>query len=162
MNGKNIAKYREDNGISQVEMAERLGIAPSTLSRWELNKTAPKGEDYDHLREMIGEEYLTDDDLSETKKTIQTICEVSDRVDSILYQVTKIESNQKQFEIEDNKSASKHRMIRTIAVVGTCIFIIIVFLYTWFHILNHGIRDEVIEGSDEMGTPSYFEIDDGQ
>lgn len=53
MNGKNIAKYREDNGISQVEMAERLGIAPSTLSRWEHNKTAPKGEDYDRLKEMI-------------------------------------------------------------------------------------------------------------
>ena len=59
MNGKNIAKYREDNGISQVEMAERLGIAPSTLSRWELNKTAPKGEDFDRLKELVGEEYLT-------------------------------------------------------------------------------------------------------
>ena len=160
MNGKNIAKYREDNGISQVEMAERLGIAPSTLSRWELNKTAPKGEDYDHLKEMIGEEYLTDEDLSETKKTIQAISEVSDRVDSILYQVTKIEENQRSIEIDNVER--EHIKIRTRVIILTCIFIMALAFCTWYYWINNGFSGKTVEGPAEMGTPSYFEIDDGQ
>ena len=64
MNGKNIIKYREDNGISQIELANELGVARSTLSRWEQNKTVPRGEDYDHLRKIIGDEYITDEDLT--------------------------------------------------------------------------------------------------
>ena len=160
MNGKNIAKYREDNGISQVEMAERLGIAPSTLSRWELNKTAPKGEDYDRLKEMIGEEYLTDEDLSETKKTIQTISEVSDRVDSILYQVTKIEKNQRSIEIDNVER--EHIKIRTRVIILTCIFIMALAFCTWYYWINNGFSGKTVEGPAEMGTPSYFEIDDGQ
>ena len=160
MNGKNIAKYREDNGISQVEMAERLGIAPSTLSRWELNKTAPKGEDYDRLKELVGEEYLTDEDLSETKKTIQTISEVSDRVDSILYQVTKIEKNQRSIEIDNVER--EHIKIRTRVIILTCIFIMALAFCTWYYWINNGFSGKTVEGPAEMGTPSYFEIDDGQ
>ncbi len=160
MNGKNIAKYREDNGISQVEMAERLGIAPSTLSRWELNKTAPKGEDYDRLKELVGEEYLTDEDLSETKKTIQAISEVSDRVDSILYQVTKIEENQRSIEIDNVER--EHIKIRTRVIILTCIFIMALAFCTWYYWINNGFSGKTVEGPAEMGTPSYFEIDDGQ
>ena len=160
MNGKNIAKYREDNGISQVEMAERLGIAPSTLSRWELNKTAPKGEDFDRLKELIGEEYLTDEDLSETKKTIQAISEVSDRVNSILYQVTKIEENQRSIEI-DNVERERIK-IRTRVIILTCIFIMALAFCTWYYWINNGFSGKTVEGPAEMGTPSYFEINDGQ
>lgn len=162
MNGKNIKKYRDDNGISQIELAKQLGVARSTLARWEKNKTFPRDDDYDHLKDIIGDEYLTDVDLTVKKDAIEAIGDVSDRVDNILYQVSQIEYNQRSFEEENNRSKLKHRRIRTAVVIITCIIILAIFLYTWFVLVNHGIKDKVIEGSDEMGTPSYFEIDDGK
>ena len=160
MNGKNIKKYRDDNGISQIELAKKLGIARSTLARWEKNITSPRDDDYDRLREIMGDEYMNDIQTPIRNDAIEAIEDVSDRVDNILYQVTQIESNQRSFETENNKSMLKHRRIRTIAVISVCVIIIIICLYTWFFVLNHGIRDKGIEGSAEMGTPSYFEIDD--
>ena len=147
MNGKNLIKYREDNGISQIELANELGVARSTLSRWEQNKTVPRGEDYDHLRKIIGDEYITDEDLTEDKTAIEAIEVVSDRVDNILFQVTQIESNQRSFENEDNKSKLKHRRIRTVAIIVTCIIILAIVIGTWFYLMNYGFGGDIVEGS---------------
>jgi len=155
MNGKNIAKYREDNGISQFELAKKLNIAKSTLSRWENNKTVPMGGDYDRLISIIGEKYNTDQDLTEKKTAVEVIGEVSDRVDNILYQVSEIESNQRFIDVE--KSELRHRRIRTTVVIITCITVLALAIGTWFYIMNYGFKGEVVEGPAEMGTPSFLE-----
>lgn len=160
MNGKNIVRYRKDNGLSQLELANKLGIAKSTLSSWENNKTTPKGNDYERLLDEIGSEYLIDSDLTENVTTVQAIGEVSDIVNDILYQVSNIGSNQQQYYSAENRSELRHRRIRTAAVLVTCLIIILVFFFTWFFIVNHGISGDVIEGSIKEGTPSYFEYDD--
>lgn len=160
MNGKNIIQYREDNGISQIELAEKLGVARSTLSRWEKNKTTPHGDDYSKLKTLIGDEYLSDEDLSERKTTIDAIGEVSDRVDNILYQVSQIKSNQRSFEEVNNKSILRHRRIRTAVIIVTCIIILIGFIFGWILIMNYGIRNEVIEGTARIESASYYNVDD--
>ncbi len=162
MNGKNIAKFRKENGLSQLELAAKIGVAKSTLSSWENNKTTPKGVDYQKLASVIGEEYLVDNDLTETITTVDAIGEVSDVVNDILYQVTNIGTKQEQYNSESIKSEIRHRRVRTFFVIFTCIFIIVVFLYTWICLVNHGLTDKGIEGAAEIETPSYFQIDDDE
>lgn len=40
--GGNIRKIRERRGITQTELAIRLGISSRTVSSWEVNRTEPK------------------------------------------------------------------------------------------------------------------------
>ena len=39
--GENIKTYREKNGLSQPQLAEKLNISFKTISSWELNRTEP-------------------------------------------------------------------------------------------------------------------------
>lgn len=39
--GKNIQAMRRKNGWSQAVLAERLGVTPQAVSKWEQSKTAP-------------------------------------------------------------------------------------------------------------------------
>ena len=38
---KNIGKYREINGMSQKELAQKLGVVPSRVSNWETGANCP-------------------------------------------------------------------------------------------------------------------------
>lgn len=38
---KNIAKYREEAGISQKDLAKKLGVVPSRISNWETGANCP-------------------------------------------------------------------------------------------------------------------------
>lgn len=39
--GKNIAKLRKDNGMTQEQLAEMLGTSPQSVSKWETGSTMP-------------------------------------------------------------------------------------------------------------------------
>jgi len=39
--GENIQTFRRKNGWSQAALAERLGVTPQAVSKWEHAKTAP-------------------------------------------------------------------------------------------------------------------------
>ena len=40
--GENIRKVRESRGLRQSDLADRLNVAPCTVSSWEINRTEPK------------------------------------------------------------------------------------------------------------------------
>lgn len=40
--GKNIKRFRELKGLTQAELANRLGISDKTVSSWEIERTEPK------------------------------------------------------------------------------------------------------------------------
>lgn len=42
MIGTNIKRLRELRGLSQSELASKLGISDKTVSSWEINRTEPK------------------------------------------------------------------------------------------------------------------------
>lgn len=44
--GDKLKYFRERKGMSQKQIAELLHVTPQTVSKWELNKSAP---DYDQL-----------------------------------------------------------------------------------------------------------------
>ena len=39
--GSNLAQARKRNGLSQEDVAEKLGVSRQTISKWELNETLP-------------------------------------------------------------------------------------------------------------------------
>ena len=52
--GRNIARLRNQLGISQTELAERLGLYQKAVSRWENNELVPDGYDLIRLAEGLG------------------------------------------------------------------------------------------------------------
>lgn len=53
MLGENICKYRKKKGLSQEELAERIGVTRQTISNWELNETSPNTKQLKSLREIL-------------------------------------------------------------------------------------------------------------
>ncbi len=160
MDGRKIIKYRVDNCISQSELAEKLHVSRSTLSRWENNKLDPTEEDMERIRALFGDSYLEDSAEIEEKDTDSVIRETSDRIDSILYQVSKIEANQSSFDDEKIKTIIRHKRLQSSVVIITCLLILALVFFTWLFWMNHGLRGEIKEGPIEMGNPSYFTMED--
>lgn len=40
--GGNIRTIREDRGLSQIELAKRVGVTSAAVSSWETNRTEPR------------------------------------------------------------------------------------------------------------------------
>ena len=40
--GNKIMELRKKNGLSQEELAEKIGVARQTISKWELGETSPE------------------------------------------------------------------------------------------------------------------------
>ena len=65
--GKKIAELRREKGITQEEMAERLGVSPQAVSKWENDTCCPDIMLLPKIAEMVG---ITVDELlsNEPKK----------------------------------------------------------------------------------------------
>lgn len=57
--GKNIARGRELLGIDQRTLAQVLGVAPSTVCRWERGQTPPPDADKVRLASLLHQEVRT-------------------------------------------------------------------------------------------------------
>ena len=55
-----IIKLRKENGMSQEELSERLGVSRQAVSKWECNETVPDLQKIIQLSEMF---YVTTDYL---------------------------------------------------------------------------------------------------
>ena len=72
--------------------------------------------------------------------------------------LSKVETYEKR--IENNKEILRYKKIQTIVIIVTCIIILGILIGTWIYWRNYGFGGDALKGSDEMGTPSYFQIDD--
>ncbi len=50
----NIRMLRKKAGLTQIELAEKLGVSIATLRRWEAGETAPTGTRIIELAERLG------------------------------------------------------------------------------------------------------------
>ena len=65
--GNKIMKLRKQLGLSQEELAEKLGVARQTISKWELGETAPDLKQSKELSKIfnVSLDELTDNDIKE-------------------------------------------------------------------------------------------------
>lgn len=77
--GTNLYNARKKSGLSQEEVAEKLGVSRQTISKWETDETLP---DIRQAKRLAGLYHLTLDDLiafdaevEEIQRTIDSISE---------------------------------------------------------------------------------------
>ena len=51
--GENILKLRKQNGLSQEQLGEQIGVTRQTISNWELNETTPNPEKLNALSKVL-------------------------------------------------------------------------------------------------------------
>ena len=63
--GKNIMNLRKKKGLSQEELAEKVGVARQTISKWELGETSPDLKQSKELSKIfnVSLDELTDNDI---------------------------------------------------------------------------------------------------
>lgn len=59
--GKTVRELREQQGLTQAELAHELGIAPSTIYTWESGKVIPSVKQLRHLAEFFK---ISSDDIA--------------------------------------------------------------------------------------------------
>lgn len=52
--GKRIRKQRIDSGLTQAELAAKLGVSRATISSWETDRTEPAMQDVQALAAAMG------------------------------------------------------------------------------------------------------------
>lgn len=80
-----LKELRADHGHTQADLAEKLGVAKSTVSNWEQNKNEPSFEILCKICELYGAtaDYLlgrTSDDPLLRKKRINALNEENQRI----------------------------------------------------------------------------------
>ena len=65
--GNKIQELRKKKGISQEELAEKIGVARQTISKWELGETSPDLKQAKELSKIfkISLDELTNNDIKE-------------------------------------------------------------------------------------------------
>ncbi len=74
--GNNLFNARKKRGLSQEEVAERLGVSRQTISKWELDETLP---DIGQSKKLSGLYGLSLDELIEFDLDVKEIQEFIDR-----------------------------------------------------------------------------------
>lgn len=74
--GKNLFNARKKRGLSQEEVAQKLGVSRQTISKWELDETLPDICQSKKLANLYG---LSLDELIEFDIDVKEIQEVIDR-----------------------------------------------------------------------------------
>ena len=74
--GNNIVNLRKKSGLSQEELAEKVGVARQTISKWELGETSPDLKQAKGLSKIfkVSLDELADNDIKEilVEKTTNT------------------------------------------------------------------------------------------
>jgi len=74
--GNNLFKARKKKGLSQEEVAEKLGVSRQTISKWEVDETLPDIRQSKNLAVLYG---LSLDELIEFDIDVKEVQEVIDR-----------------------------------------------------------------------------------
>ncbi|MBQ4469020.1 MAG: helix-turn-helix transcriptional regulator [Synergistaceae bacterium] len=64
----NIRQLRKKAGLTQIELAEKIGVSIATLRRWEAGETSPTGTKITEIADLLG--VLPDEIVKDDNKTV--------------------------------------------------------------------------------------------
>ena len=77
--GSMIAELRKQHGMTQLELAEKMGVTDKAVSKWERDLSCPDINSLPNLAEILG---VTVDDLMQIKKEAEApVSKVSEIMD---------------------------------------------------------------------------------
>ena len=94
MFGDKLKKLRETHGLSQQQLAEKLGMSPSGIEMWEQNRRQPDNETLKKIAQLfdVSTDYLLGNDVKsndKNKELLETIStDLSDPINRVLYKKT--------------------------------------------------------------------------
>ncbi len=62
--GERIRKGRQMNGLTQSQLASKLGCSINTISRWEHDRNLPSKKDMEKISSILGIDIEADEELS--------------------------------------------------------------------------------------------------
>lgn len=113
MNEK-LVRLRIQAGLSQVELAEELGISRQTVSKWESGATTPSPENLTRLGRLY---HVTVGSLLDEENKIQ-------RVE---------EHEEKEHGRADKKESLRSKHVRRVILLLCCVAVILICAITMFH-----------------------------
>ena len=90
MFGDKLKKLRETHGLSQQQLAEKLGMSPSGIGMWEQNRRQPDNEMAKKIAQLFGvsTDYLLGNDVNpndKNKELLETISvDLADPISRVL------------------------------------------------------------------------------
>lgn len=121
--GEKIANLRKKNNFSQEDLAERVGVTRQTISKWELNETAP--------------------DIMQAK-TLSKIFNIS------LDELTSNDINNVLVQKVSNTERLAGIIIKLLKIFGIGIAVFIIFLFLLFILFRVGSTDREIAGKSRI------------
>lgn len=69
--GNKIMELKKKNNLSQEDLAEKVGVARQTISKWELGETSPDLKQSKELQKELRNDYIDFGDIPKTAKNIE-------------------------------------------------------------------------------------------
>lgn len=134
MLNENIKQMRKSKGITQEELAIKLGVVRQTVSKWEKGISVPDSEMLIEIAEIF--ETSVSVLLGETKNTDETetsIAELSNKLSLINEQLAK-------------EKETKRKTIKALSIVGIVGVVIYAIIQTfmYFHFISLTNTDDVV------------------
>lgn len=176
---RTIARWEQNNTKPNSDELKRLATLLSVtedeiLSDTDINISSEQSnqdliakisDSVDNLvsgQETINE-FLTSNRDEYIKRQNELICELQNQNKELLSKLDEqseiIESYKSALDL--SKTELRHKRVRTIVIIATCLIVLIIIVGTWLYIWNHGLTDkEYIEGSYVAGEQVFFETND--
>lgn len=144
--GEKIYRYRKEAGLSQEELAFRVGVSRQTVSRWEQGMSFPDGVNISGICKALG---ISAEQLicpSDTDGTLQT-CECAQDIESSGCLATVDVSADIATECVKSKGKSRTYAVITIICIAVIIAMVAVILWAVLSlgIFNAGGYSEVVK-----------------
>lgn len=124
-----IANLRKENNLTQEELAEKLGVSPKSISRWENGKTMPDISMLNDLASILG--VTVQELLNGQKMSKEELLELRDTIDNlILYETS--------YHIKKDMKTNKY------IIMGN-IILVVALMNQAFEILNYFCPENVVE-----------------
>lgn len=88
MVGKKIKQFRVENGLTQAELAKKIGVSPSAVGMYEQNRREPDGDTLRKLAAVLGcstDELLNSRRCSDVKDVIDDLARTLERQPGLMF-----------------------------------------------------------------------------